>query len=32
MPWDTTLEYTGAACAVTLLHTLTIAIFERFRR
>jgi hypothetical protein len=31
MPWDTALEYTGAACAVILLLTLIIAIFERFR-
>jgi hypothetical protein len=31
MPWDTALEYTAAACAVPLLLTLSIAIFERFR-
>jgi hypothetical protein len=32
MPWDTALEYTAAACAITILLTLIIAIFERFRR
>jgi hypothetical protein len=32
MPWNTALEYTAAACAITILLTLIIAIFERFRR